>query len=116
MLADQTVLHIEIQLFVVMEHITEETKNLNALASEKVSLPENMKWTLGLTGSRDKLHICCLTGRGKHYTFHKLEIKNFLLFNNTTFFAAKGGEAIYCQQKQDQELAVAQIVNFLLPN
>ena len=32
------------------------------------------------------------------------------------FFAAKGGEALYSQQKQDQELTVAQIMNFLLPN
>ena len=27
------------------------------------------------------------------------------------FFAAKDGEALYSQQKQDQELAVAQIMN-----
>ena len=32
------------------------------------------------------------------------------------FFAAKGGEALYSQQKQDQELTVAQIMNYLLPN
>ena len=32
------------------------------------------------------------------------------------FFAAKNGEAVYSQQKQDQELTVAQIVNPLLPN
>ena len=31
------------------------------------------------------------------------------------FFAAKDGEALYSQQKQDQELTVAQIMN-LLPN
>ena len=29
------------------------------------------------------------------------------------FFAAKGGEALYSQQKQDQELTVAQIMNSL---
>ena len=33
-----------------------------------------------------------------------------------TFFAAKDGEAVYSQQKQDQELTVAQIMNSLLPN
>ena len=33
-----------------------------------------------------------------------------------TFFAAKDGEALYSQQKQDQELTVAQIMNPLLPN
>ena len=31
-------------------------------------------------------------------------------------FAAKGGEALYSQQKQDWELIVAQIMNSLLPN
>ena len=31
------------------------------------------------------------------------------------FFAAKDGEALYSQQKQDQELTVAQIMNPLLP-
>ena len=32
------------------------------------------------------------------------------------FFAAKEGEPLYSQQKQDQELTVAQTVNSLLPN
>ena len=32
------------------------------------------------------------------------------------FFAAKDGEALYRQQKQDQELTVTQIMNSLLPN
>ena len=31
------------------------------------------------------------------------------------FFAAKDGEALYSQQKQDQELTVAQIMNSILP-
>ena len=31
------------------------------------------------------------------------------------FFAAEDGEALYSQQKQDKELTVAQIMNFLLP-
>ena len=30
------------------------------------------------------------------------------------FFAAKDEEALYCQQKQDQELTVPQIMNSLL--
>ena len=30
--------------------------------------------------------------------------------------AAKDGEALYSQQKQDRELTVAQIMNSLLPN
>jgi len=32
------------------------------------------------------------------------------------FFAAKDGEALYSQQKQDQELIVAQTMNPLFPN
>ena len=32
------------------------------------------------------------------------------------FSAAEDGEALYRQQKQDQELTVAQIMNSLLPN
>ena len=32
------------------------------------------------------------------------------------FFRAKGREALYSQQKQNQELTVAQIMNSLLPN
>ena len=36
--------------------------------------------------------------------------------NQDTFFAAKDGEPLYSQQKQDRELTVAQIMNFLLPN
>ena len=36
--------------------------------------------------------------------------------NLIIFFAAKDGEALYSQQKQDRELTVAQIMNSLLPN
>ena len=32
------------------------------------------------------------------------------------FFAAKDGEALYSQQKQDQELTVGQIMNSLMQN
>ena len=32
------------------------------------------------------------------------------------FFAAKNGDTIYSQQKQDKELTVAQIMNSLLQN
>ena len=39
-----------------------------------------------------------------------IEIRLFI------FFAAKDGEALYSQQKQDQELTVTQIMNSLLPN
>ena len=39
-----------------------------------------------------------------------------MLIRLIIFFAAKDGEALYNQQKQDQELTVAQIMNPLLPN
>ena len=32
------------------------------------------------------------------------------------FFAAKDGETLYSQQKQDRELTMVQIMNSLLPN
>ena len=32
------------------------------------------------------------------------------------FFAAKDGEALYCQQKQNLEMTVAQIISSLLQN
>ena len=34
----------------------------------------------------------------------------------TIFFAAKDGEALYSQKKQDQKLTMAQIMYSLLPN
>ena len=37
-------------------------------------------------------------------------------WNLIIFFAAKDGEALYSQQKQDRELTVARIMNSLLPN
>ena len=36
--------------------------------------------------------------------------------NQVDYIVAKDGEALYSQQKQDQELTVAQIMNSLLPN
>ena len=32
------------------------------------------------------------------------------------FFATENGEVLYSQQKQDQEMTVAQVMNSLLPN
>ena len=46
---------------------------------------------------------------GHHQTVNT-EIRSII------FFAAKNGEALYSQQKQDRELTVAQIMNSLLPN
>ena len=45
-----------------------------------------------------------------HYQMVNTEIRLIILF------AAKHGEALYSQQKQDWELTVTQIINSLLPN
>ena len=45
-----------------------------------------------------------------HHQMVNTEIRLIILF------AAEDGEALYSQQKQDQELTVAQIMNSLLPN
>ena len=64
-----------------------------------------------------------LTGHNKHplpktqekttYGHHQMANTSIRLI---IFFAAKHGEALYSQQKQDQELTVAQIMNPLLPS
>ena len=62
------------------------------------------------------------TGLSKHplpttqeKTLH-MDITKWSTPKSDTFFAAKDGEALYSQQKQDRELTVAEIMNFLLPN
>ena len=45
-----------------------------------------------------------------HYQMVNTEIRLII------FFSAKDGETLYSQQKQDQELTVAQITNSLQPN
>ena len=45
-----------------------------------------------------------------HHQMVNIEIRMII------FFAAKHGEALYSQQKQDQELTVGQTMNSLLPN
>ena len=47
------------------------------------------------------------------YGHHQMVITKIRLI---IFFAAKDGEALYSQQKQDKELTVAQIMNSLLQN
>ena len=53
------------------------------------------------------------TREGSTYGYHQMVNTEIRLI---IFFAAKDGEALYSQQKQDQELTVAQIMNSLLPN
>ena len=62
------------------------------------------------------------TGHSKHplpitqedYISHHQMVNNDIRL--IIFFAAKDEEALCSQQKQDQELSVAQIMNSLLPN
>ena len=49
-------------------------------------------------------------------TLHSGPKPNWSKTKLITFFAVKDGEALYSQQKQDQELTVAQIMNSLLQN
>ena len=64
------------------------------------------------------------TGHSKHplpTTQKKTLYMDITRWSNTKiilliFFAAKDGESLYSQQKQDWELTVAQIMNSLLPN
>ena len=62
------------------------------------------------------------TGHSKHplpttqeKTLH-MDITRWSILRLIIFFAAEDGEALYSQQKQDQELTVAQIMNSLLTN
>ena len=52
----------------------------------------------------------------QHKTLHMDITRLSISKSDDMFFAAKDGEAPYSQQKQDQELTVAQIMNSLLPN
>ena len=52
--------------------------------------------------------------KGRLYTWTSPDGQHW---NQTDYiFAVNDGEALYSQQKQDQELTVAQIMNSLLPN
>ena len=58
-------------------------------------------------------------GLNRHLTREdiEMEIKHVNMdIRLIIFFAAKDGEAIYSQQKQDRELTVPQVMNSLLPN
>ena len=45
-----------------------------------------------------------------------MDISRWSALGLIIFVAAKDGETLYSQQKQDGELTVAEIINFLLPN
>ena len=55
----------------------------------------------------------CNTREDSTHGHHQMVNTRFRLI---IFFVAKDREALHNQQKQDQELTVAQIMNSLLPN
>ena len=83
-------------------------------------------WPWSTERSRAKAHRVLprdSTGHSKHplpttqeKTLHMDIIRWSIPKSLIIFFAAKFGEALYSQQKQDQELTVAQIMNSLLKN
>ena len=62
-------------------------------------------WTISIGITWEFMRITATHG---HHQMVNTEIRLIV------FFAAKDGEALYSQQKQDQELTVAQIMNSLL--
>ena len=63
-----------------------------------------------ITGGRDQDHPPKINSTHGHHQMVNTEIRLII------FFAAKDGEALYSQLKQDRELTVTQIMNSLLPN
>ena len=53
--------------------------------------------------------------KSQETTLH-IDIARWSIPNHILFFAAKDGEALYFQEKQDLELIVAQIMSSLLQN
>ena len=70
---------------------------------------------LNMSSISPLIFLCSSNNTGEdsthgHHQMVNTEIRLIL------FYAAKDEEALYSQQKQDQELTVAQIMNTLLPN
>ena len=95
-----------------------EDTTLMAESKEKLKslllrvIEENEKAGLKLNINKTKIMVSNNTREDSihgHHQMVNIEIRLII------FFAAKDGEALYSQQKQDQELTVAQIMNSLLP-
>ena len=94
-------------------------KSRNTCSNRQI-WPWNTEWSRAKT-NRVLPRKC--TGHNKHPlpTTQEKTIHGYHQMVNTKirliiFFASKDGEALYSQQKQDQELTVAQTMNSLLPN
>ena len=88
-------------------YLNQVNEKKNELASSKIreGKPIELPWDRNYL-----LTIRFLQLISGHQQMVNIEIRLII------FFAAKDGEALYSQQKQDQELTVAQIMNSLLPN
>ena len=86
-------------------------KNLPCKAGDRGSIPGG---GTRIPHAAGQLSPCTATTQEKtihgHHQMVNIEIRLII------FFAAKDGEALYSQQKQFQELTVAQTMNFFLPN
>ena len=83
-----------------LEYIKRSRAKANRVLPRELS--DHSKHTLPNNTREDSTH--------EHHQMVNTEIRLII------FFAAKDGEALYSQQKQDQELTVGQIMNSLLPN
>ena len=70
-------------------------------------------WTIRRLSTEELLLLNCGVREDSIHGHHQMVNTEIRLI---IFFAAKDGEALYSQQKQDQELTVAQTMNSLLPN
>ena len=96
-----------------------------AIAFSRNTWSNRQIWLLRTEWSRAKANRVLpreRTGDSKHLSKNTREDsthRHFQMLNTEIrliiYFAAKDGEALYNQQKQDRELTVAQIMNSLLP-
>ena len=88
-------------------HLTQSrySKNINVINNflfQPVFFAQQKRQLFSVVANADSTH--------GHHQMVNTEIRLII------FFAAKGGEALYSQQKQDWELTVAQIMSSLLSN
>ena len=106
-------------LFIIGDWNAKSRKSRNIWSNRKI-----WPWSIEWSRAKDNRVLPReRTGHSKHplpttqekttHGYHQMVNTKIRLI---IFFAAKDGEALYSQQKQDQELTVAHIMNSLLPN
>ena len=86
-------------------------RNLGLIPGLGGSPEERNSYPVQYSGMENSMD-CIVHGMTKSWTSQMVNTEIRLII----FFAAKDEEALYSQQKQDQELTVARIMNSLLPN